>query len=58
MMPWDAYLKSGAENKLLFGSDYPLCGLGETLAALDALDLSVEVKAMIKGENAVRLLGL
>jgi predicted TIM-barrel fold metal-dependent hydrolase len=57
-MPWDAYSKFDAEHKVLFASDNPLFGFQETLEALDAVDISPEFKAKIKGENAVALLGL
>lgn len=57
-MPWDAYIKTGAEDKLLFATDFPLIGMSDTLAALDAVDIPEEVKEKIKGANAARLLGL
>ena len=57
-LPWDAYAKFEAENKVLFASDNPLFGFQETLDALDAVDISEDFRRKIKGENAVRLLGL
>lgn len=55
-MPWDAYSKSDAEDKILFATDYPLRGFRETLDALEGLDISSEFKKKILGENAKRLL--
>jgi predicted TIM-barrel fold metal-dependent hydrolase len=57
-LPWDAYAKFEAEDKVLFASDNPLFGFQETLDALDAVDISEAFKKKIKGENAARLLGL
>ncbi len=57
-MPWDAYSKYDAEEKLLFATDNPLLGFKETLEALDGVEISPEFKRKIKGENAARLLGL
>jgi len=54
-MPWNAYSKFDAENKVLFASDNPLFGFQETL---DAVDISAQFKKKIKGENAARLLKL
>jgi uncharacterized protein len=39
-LPWDAYIKSGAEDKILFASDHPLFGFKETLSALKNVNLS------------------
>ena len=55
-VPWDAYLKSGAEDKLLFASDFPLRGFEETLSGVAALPVPAEVKDKILGLNAARLL--
>ena len=57
-MPWDAYSKFQAEDKVLFATDNPLVSFQATLDALDAVDISEEFKNRIKGENAARLLGL
>ena len=57
-LPWDAYSKFDAEDRVLFASDNPLFGFRETLDALDAVDIPAEFKRKIKGENAARLLGL
>ena len=56
--PWDAYSAFQAEGKLLFATDYPLTGIGQTVAALEAVDISPEFKEKIKGKNAAGLLGL
>ena len=57
-MPWDAYIKSRAEDKLLFATDYPLYTFESVLDALKALDIPDEFRTKILGENAARLLGL
>ncbi len=57
-LPWDAYSKFDAEDKVLFASDNPLFGFQETLDALDEVDISPVFKKKIKGENAATLLGL
>ncbi len=57
-MPWDAYSKYEAEDKVLFATDYPLFNFKVVLDALDNVDISDEFKNKIKGENAVKLLEL
>jgi predicted TIM-barrel fold metal-dependent hydrolase len=57
-LPWDAYMKYGAEAKVLFASDYPLFSFQDTLKALRGLDLPPEFEKKILGENALKLLGL
>jgi len=57
-VPWDAYAKYDAEDKVLFATDFPLLSFSETLAALEAVDISTEFKKKILGENAKRLLGI
>jgi hypothetical protein len=44
----------GIDNVLL-GSDFPQLSLGQTLAALDKLDLTEEEKRKIRWENAARI---
>ena len=56
--PWEAYSRFEAEGKVLFATDNPLKGFKETLDALDAVKISDEFKAKIKGENAKGLLGI
>ncbi len=56
--PWDAYSKYNAEHKVLFATDNPLRGFGETLDALRRVDISPEFRKKIEGENARALLGL
>jgi predicted TIM-barrel fold metal-dependent hydrolase len=56
--PWDAYLKYGLENKILFATDYPMAGFKEGLSALKAVNLPADVEKKIQGENAAKLLGL
>ncbi len=57
-LPWDAYSKYGAEDKVLFATDYPVCGFQQTMDALNEVDLSPEFRGKILGENARRLLGI
>jgi hypothetical protein len=55
-LPWDAYSKYFAEEKVLFATDYPIRGFKMCLEAVNALDISEEFKRKIVGENAARLL--
>jgi predicted TIM-barrel fold metal-dependent hydrolase len=57
-LPWDAYSKHGAEDKILFATDSPLCNIQATIDALKAVDISPEFRKKILGENAARLLGI
>ncbi len=56
--PWDAYVKYGLEDKILFAADYPIANFKEGLSALKALNLPGDFERKIKEENAIRLLGL
>jgi len=56
--PWDAYIKYGAEERVLFATDYPVRTWKQTLAALNEVDIPTEFKKKILGENARRLLNL
>ena len=57
-LPWDAYSKYGAEEKVLFGSDYPFPGFKETLKALKEVHLPSDFEKKILFENAMKLLRL
>ena len=60
-VPFDAYSSYahyGAEDKVLFATDYPIKTFKETLQAIDRLNITPEFKKKILGENARRLLGL
>ena len=57
-IPWDAYSKYGAEDKILFATDNPLFSFQDTLNALSAVGLSNGFKQKILGENARHLLQL
>jgi len=57
-LPWDAYSKYGAEDKILFATDYPLFGFKDTLNALKGVHLSAEFEKKILRDNAMKLLGL
>lgn len=56
--PWDAYIKYGAQDKLLYATDYPAHTWPETMAALKRADIPDEFRKKILGENAQRLLRL
>ena len=56
--PWDAYTKGNIENKVLFGSDYPLCQWSQILQALKELPISEGFKKKILEINAAKLLGI
>ena len=55
---YSAYAFTGAEEKMLFATDYPIITFEETLVALDKVDISLEFKKKILGENARRLMKL
>jgi len=57
-LPWDAYSKLGAEGKVLFGTDYPLCSFKDTLSFLKRVYLSPDFEKKILYQNAMKLLGL
>jgi predicted TIM-barrel fold metal-dependent hydrolase len=45
----------GLQNKILFGSDYPLLPISRYLSEIDASKISLEDKALLLGENAATL---
>jgi predicted TIM-barrel fold metal-dependent hydrolase len=55
-LPWEAYIKYGAEDKMLFASDYPLFGFKDTLSALKSLNLPRDFERKILGENAMKII--
>ena len=57
-LPWDAYSKYGAEDKVLFASDYPSPDFKETLKALKEVHLPPDFEKKILFENAMKLLKL
>lgn len=57
-MPWDAYSKYGAEEKVLFATDYPLFTFKDTIGALKALRLPARFEEKILQENGMSLLDL
>jgi len=57
-LPWDAYSKYGAEEKILFATDYPLFSFKDTLSSLKSVQLSPEFEKKILYDNAMKLLGL
>jgi predicted TIM-barrel fold metal-dependent hydrolase len=56
--PWDAFTKYNIENKVLFGSDHPLCHWNKILPAIEKLPISDTFKEKILGGNAANLLGI
>ncbi|UQU62766.1 amidohydrolase family protein [Couchioplanes caeruleus] len=52
------YANSLLQDKVLFGSDYPVITPDRWLADFDRLDIKPEVRPKILKENAARLLGL
>jgi hypothetical protein len=56
-LPWDAYSKYGAEEKILFATDYPFFSFKETLGALKRVQLPPAFEKKVLRENAVKLLG-
>ncbi len=57
-LPWDAYSKYAAEEKVLFASDYPFPGFKETLKALKEVRLPSDFEKKILYENGMKLLRL
>lgn len=57
-LPWDAYSKYGAEEKVLFASDYPFPDFKTTLKALKEVKLHSDFEKKILFENAIKLLRL
>ncbi len=56
--PWDAYTKYSLEDKVLFGSDYPLCQWNTILPAINVLPISEGFKKKILGVSAAKLLSI
>jgi predicted TIM-barrel fold metal-dependent hydrolase len=52
------YANSLLQNKVMFGSDYPLISPDRWLADFAALEIKSEVRPKVLKDNAVRLLGL
>ncbi len=57
-LPWDAYSKYGAEDKILFATDYPLYSFKDTISALKGVKLPPGFEKKILEENAMKFLGL
>ena len=56
--PWDVFSKYGLEDKVLFGSDYPLTQWNQILPAVEALPISDSFKKKILSKNAIKLLNI
>jgi uncharacterized protein len=54
----DLLLYSGEPDKILYGTDWPLVRMGPYLRFVEQLALTPEHRAMLLGENAVRLFRL
>jgi len=54
-MPWKL-IESSIQDKVLFGSDYPMCRPSEAVTLLDELPVKPETKEKILGGNACRIL--
>ena len=52
------YANSLLQDKVLFGSDYPVISPDRWIAAFDRLEIKDEVRPLIMKENAIGLLGL
>jgi predicted TIM-barrel fold metal-dependent hydrolase len=57
LMPW-RLIESSIPEKVIFGSDYPICRPSEVVNLLDGLPIQSKTKERILGENACRVLGL
>ncbi len=55
---FDYVTKLVGEDKILFGSDYPLIRQNRIIEAINALDLSQEIKNKVLGGNAKKLLAI
>lgn len=55
---FDHVAKLVGEDKILYGSDYPLISQNRIIKAINALDLSQETKNKVLGGNAQKLLAL
>lgn len=52
------YMRGHGRQKVLFGSNYPMIGPKQCLAALDELELDDEARGLFLGGNAQRVFGL
>ena len=53
-----AYMKRHGQQKVLFGSNFPMIQPAQCLAQLDLLELDAEARAAFVGGNAARVFGL
>jgi predicted TIM-barrel fold metal-dependent hydrolase len=49
------FIKSYGQDKVLFGTDFPVLGFARTMGEIDALELSSEVRAKFLRNNAARV---
>jgi len=52
------YINSYGQDKVIFGSDFPVLRFERTVAEIDALGLKPEVRRKFMRDNALRLYGL
>jgi predicted TIM-barrel fold metal-dependent hydrolase len=52
------YIKSFGQDKVIFGTDFPVLDFSRTLAEIDGLGFSEPVKRKFLRDNAVRIYGL
>jgi predicted TIM-barrel fold metal-dependent hydrolase len=57
LMPW-GLIESSIPEKVIFGSDYPICRPSEVVTLLDYLPIQSKTKERILGENARQVLRL
>jgi predicted TIM-barrel fold metal-dependent hydrolase len=52
------YINTYGQDKVLFGTDFPVLGFEETMKQIDELDLRPVPKQKFLRENAIRIYGL
>ena len=52
------YLNSYGQDKVIFGTDFPILGFERTVAEIDALDLRPAARRKLMRDNVIRVYGL
>jgi predicted TIM-barrel fold metal-dependent hydrolase len=52
------YINSYGQNKVIFGTDFPVLQFKRTVDEIDAFGLKPEVRRKFMRDNAIRLYGL
>ena len=52
------YLNSYGQDKVIFGTDFPVLGFERTMAEIDDIDLKPRVRKKLLRENVIRIYGL